>query len=124
MFEYAVLLAQAMEESGKAGIATFVMRDHEYLVAIIAEGGVLRAETMRFPEQLRSPADVGLTAPKKPPADRVRALEHAIAGLHARTLKPDEVKDERAESLRRVAERKLAKGKDVVLEGIGFSARR
>ena len=57
------LLAETMEKSGKAGLATFVMRGKEYLVAIFAEHGILRAETMRFPDELRSPADVGL--PKK-----------------------------------------------------------
>ena len=57
------LLAETMEKGGKAGLATFVMRGKEYLVAIFAEHGILRAETMRFPDELRSPADVGL--PKK-----------------------------------------------------------
>ena len=33
---------------GRAGIATFVMRGKEYLAAIFAEGGTLRAVTMRF----------------------------------------------------------------------------
>ena len=42
------LLAETMERSGKAGIATFVMRGKEYLAAIFAEGGTLRAVTMRF----------------------------------------------------------------------------
>ena len=58
------LLAETMEKDGKAGLATFVMRGKEYLVAIFAEHGILRAETMRFADELRSPADVGL--PKKP----------------------------------------------------------
>ncbi len=31
-------LAEAMEKSGRAGIATFVMRGREYIVAIISEG--------------------------------------------------------------------------------------
>ena len=47
------LLAQSLENMGRAGIATFVMRGKEYLVAIIAEGGVLRAETLRFEDELR-----------------------------------------------------------------------
>ncbi|HER62653.1 MAG TPA: Ku protein, partial [Desulfobacteraceae bacterium] len=41
------LLAEIMERSGRAGIATFVMKEREHLVAIIAEGGILRAETLR-----------------------------------------------------------------------------
>ena len=42
------LLAEVMEKKQYAGIATFVMRAKEYLVAIIAENGILRAETLRF----------------------------------------------------------------------------
>jgi DNA end-binding protein Ku len=47
------LLARAMEDAGRAGIATFVMRDKEYLVAIIGEGGLLRAELLRFRDDPR-----------------------------------------------------------------------
>jgi DNA end-binding protein Ku len=73
------LLAETMEKGGKAGIATFVMRGKEYLVAIFAEHGILRAETMRFPDELRSAKDVGL--PKKPklPAATVHKIEKLIS---------------------------------------------
>ena len=50
------LLAAVMEETDRAGIATFVMRDKEYLVAILSENGVLHAVTLRFADELRSPA--------------------------------------------------------------------
>ncbi|WP_441349333.1 Ku protein [Streptomyces sp. HG99] len=33
------VLQQALSRAGKAGIATFVMRNHEYLVAVKAEAG-------------------------------------------------------------------------------------
>jgi DNA end-binding protein Ku len=42
------LLAKIMEDSGRVGIGTFVMRGKEYLVAIAAENGILRAQTLRF----------------------------------------------------------------------------
>src|SRR5690606_796011 len=62
------LLAAVMEKSKRAGIATFVMRGKEYLVAIFAENGILRAETLRFADELRSADDVGLPEPAKPKA--------------------------------------------------------
>jgi DNA end-binding protein Ku len=37
------LLATTMEKTKRAGIATFVMRGKEYLIAILAENGILRA---------------------------------------------------------------------------------
>jgi DNA end-binding protein Ku len=49
------LLRQAMQESGKVAIATFVMRNKEYLVAIRPEAGVIALETMFFSDEVRSP---------------------------------------------------------------------
>jgi DNA end-binding protein Ku len=108
------LLAAAMESSRRAGIATFVMRDREYLVAIISEDGMLRAETLRFPEELRSPTEVGLAKPKSAPSCETQALVRAIEALGARTLNAEELTDDRSERLRELAERKRAAGEDVV----------
>ena len=50
------LLKRAMKESRKVGIATMVMRNKEYLVAIRPEGDVLALETMFFADEVRSPS--------------------------------------------------------------------
>jgi DNA end-binding protein Ku len=108
------LLAEVMERKGHAGIATFVMREKEYLVAIFAQGGLLRVETLRFADELRSPHDVGL--PEKPAADadRVRAFARAIEKLAKPELAPQELADATAERVRELAERKRKHGQDVV----------
>jgi DNA end-binding protein Ku len=49
------LLRQAMQDSGKVAIATFVMRNKEYLVAIRPDADVLALETMFFADEVRSP---------------------------------------------------------------------
>ena len=49
------LLREAMSEAGKVAIATLVMRNKEYLVAIRPEQGVLALETMYFADEVRSP---------------------------------------------------------------------
>jgi DNA end-binding protein Ku len=49
------LLRQAMEESGKIGIATLILRDKEHLVAIRPGADVLILETMYFPAEIRDP---------------------------------------------------------------------
>src|SRR5437660_264873 len=49
------LLAEVMEKTAQAGIATFVMHGKEYLVAIASENGILRAQTMRFSDEIRNP---------------------------------------------------------------------
>jgi DNA end-binding protein Ku len=108
------LLAQVMEETGRAGIATFVMRAKEYLVAIMAENGILRAETLRFADELRSPADVGLPEPAKPAPAAVRKIEKEIGKRAEAHLDRKELVDHSADRLRKLAQRKLRAGEDVV----------
>jgi DNA end-binding protein Ku len=109
------LLAETMEKNGKAGVATFVMRGKEYLVAIFAEHGILRAETMRFPDELRSPEDVGL--PKKKsriPAATVHKFEKLISAKSKKQLSPARLKDEQTEQLLKLVKKKSAQRKNVV----------
>jgi DNA end-binding protein Ku len=108
------LLARAMQDAGRAGIATFIMRGKEYLVAIVAEGGILRAEILRFRDELRSPEDVGLPKLAKPAADRVREIGKAMRKLHAGKLEEDELHDRYARRLEDLVQRKLDAGEDVV----------
>lgn len=49
------LLRQAMGETSKVGIATFVMRDKEHLVAVRPGDDVLIVETMYFSDEIREP---------------------------------------------------------------------
>jgi len=49
------LLENALEHAGKVGIATFVMRSREYLVAVKAEAGVLTLHTLHWADEIRDP---------------------------------------------------------------------
>jgi DNA end-binding protein Ku len=49
------LLRQAMAEAGRIGIATLVMRNKEYLVAIRPEEDALALHTMYFSDEVRAP---------------------------------------------------------------------
>ena len=108
------LLADVMERTGRAGIATFVMRDKEYLVAILSEGGILRAETLRFADEVRSAEDVGLPEAKKPKAAEVKKLERLIAARSEKELDPDELVDPWTARIEALAEKKQKKGEDGV----------
>lgn len=111
---YAVL-AQTMERGERAGIATFVMRGKEHLVAIVAQGGILRAETLRFADEVRTPADVGLSEPaKKPRAAALRRMERAVASLETDAIPLAPFQDEHAEAIAALAQEKLARGEDVI----------
>ncbi|GAA2299323.1 Ku protein [Streptomyces kunmingensis] len=49
------LLEKALGEAGRAGIATFVMRNHQYLVAVKAEDGLLTLHTLHWADEIRDP---------------------------------------------------------------------
>lgn len=108
------LLAAVMENTGRAGIATFVMRAKEYLIAIFAEKGILRAETLRFADELRSPEDVGLPEPAKPKPAAVKQMTTAINKLKKAELAENELRDEWADRLIALVEKKAKSGKDTV----------
>ena len=108
------LLAKVMEEEQLAGIATFVMRAKEYLVAIIAEHGILRAETLRFSDELRTPESIGLPKPARVAAADVTKMERAIEKLAEKGFDERELVDQSAVRLLDVVEKKLEKDEDVV----------
>jgi DNA end-binding protein Ku len=108
------LLAQVMEDTGRAGIATFVMRAKEYLVAIMAENGILRAETLRFADELRTPESVGLPEPAKPPAAEVKRMDREIGKRMEEKLDTKDLVDRSADRLLKVVREKVKAGDDVV----------
>jgi DNA end-binding protein Ku len=108
------LLAETMEKAGLAGIATFVMRGKEYLVAIFSDHGILRAETMRFADELRSPADVGLPKKKKVAPAKVRKFEKLIAGKTKKQFAGSKLRDEETAALLKLVKRKQKSAKNVV----------
>ena len=107
------LLAQVMEKSGRAGIATFVMRAKEYLVAILAENGILRAETLRFADEVRTPEEIGLPKNGKASPAAVKKFTAAIT-RHSGRVNLREFLDEDAKNLEQLAEKKRKKHVDVV----------
>jgi DNA end-binding protein Ku len=108
------LLAEVIERTGRAGIATFVMRDREYLVAIFARDGILCAETLRFHDETRTAASLGLPEVVKAPPERVSAFEKAIDAISAKALPKGELRDEDDEKLMAIIRRKVKAGKDVI----------
>jgi DNA end-binding protein Ku len=108
------LLAETMQRRGRAGIATFVMRDKEYLVAILAEDGILRAETLRFSDEIRSSKEIGLPKPGRVSKAPVKRFEKLIQQKSAGDISRAELRDERTEKLVKLVERRQARQKDVV----------
>lgn len=108
------LLSSVMERTRRAGIATFVMRDKEYLIAIFAEGGLLRAEILRFHDAVRTPRSVGLPSAerKRVAAAAVKRMARAVAARTREKWKPAPL-SEPGSAIRALAERKFKRGQDV-----------
>jgi DNA end-binding protein Ku len=109
------LLTQVLEEQQRAGIATFVMRGHQHVVAIIAEDQLLRAQTLRFASELRTPETIGLPEPPAQiDAARVERLRAMIREHSEADIDRAELDDDTRERVIALADRKLAEGRDLV----------
>lgn len=108
------LLAETMKKAGQAGVATFVMRGKEYLVAIFSDNGILRAEVMRFPEELRSPKDVDLPEKPKVTAAAVRKFEKLISTKSKKQFSTAKLTDQETERLLKLVKKKKSQRKNVV----------
>ncbi len=110
------LLHKAMQESGKVGIATLVMRNKEYLVAIRPEGKGLALETMYFADEVRSP---GKDLPALPDATDLSAKEIKMAQLLIESMEnewdPEQFHDTHREAVEALVEQKR-QGQEIVIE--------
>ncbi|HYJ10687.1 MAG TPA: Ku protein [Polyangiaceae bacterium] len=108
------LLAATLERANKAGIASFIMRGKQYAVAIVAEDGLLRAETLRFADELRTPDAVGLPKHEEPSAAKVKAMRGAIDRAKKTTVPDKELADTYWQRLEALVETKQKKKEDIV----------
>jgi DNA end-binding protein Ku len=101
------LLREALVRSNKAGIATVVMRNREYLVAVKAESGVLTVHTLHWADEVRDPyREVGNLPEDAQVADR--ELQTAVQLVDALSIdwNPDEYHDTYQERVLQLVEAK------------------
>jgi DNA end-binding protein Ku len=75
------LLVEVMHRKARVGIATFVLHEREYIIAIFSDGAWLQGETLRFVDELRSVDELGLP---KSSAPKALATKYANALAHKR----------------------------------------
>jgi len=96
-----VLLARAMEESGKVAIGRFVMRNKQFTAAIRAEEGRLVMSTLAYADEVVDPADIselqGLDAVEVS-SKEVAMAESLVASLAA-DFEPAKYHDEYREEV-------------------------
>jgi len=108
------LLREAIRESGRIGIAKFILRDAQHLAALEVIDQAMVLTVMRFADELvdtsqfEIPADTGV---RKPELDMAKALVNSLAA----EWDPSKYTDQYRENLMRIIQGK-AKGKEVELE--------
>lgn len=109
------LLVRAMQASGKAAIARFVLRNKEHLAAIRPMDGVLTLTTMRFADEVVSPQELDDVLPDSSPRveKREREMAEKLIESLAADFKPEKYRDEYREQLLSLIDQK-AEGKEVV----------
>ncbi|MCB5179785.1 non-homologous end joining protein Ku [Streptomyces antimicrobicus] len=85
--EYATvyaLLERALDKTHRAGVATFVMRGREYLVALKSEDGVLTLHTLHWADEIRDPREEIPDLPSsrtKTGAKELKMAEQVVSAL-------------------------------------------
>ncbi|MBT2505697.1 Ku protein [Streptomyces sp. ISL-98] len=101
------LMEKAMARTGKAGIATFVMRNHQYLVALKAEGGLLTLHTLHWADEIRDPhKEIGDLPGEAAVTDRELKMAEQLVETLSIDWKPEEFHDTFQEQVAKLIEAK------------------
>jgi DNA end-binding protein Ku len=107
------LLREAIRDSGRIGVAKFILRDAQHLAAVEAIGNALVVSTLRFADEL-----VDTESLRFPTAKAVRKQDRALAKTLIDSLSsdwdPKKYKDDYSENLMRVIKARM-KGKEARL---------
>ncbi|RAJ69855.1 Ku protein [Streptomyces sp. Amel2xB2] len=108
------LLCTALLETGKAGVATFVMHDREYLVALRARDDVLELHTLHWADEVRDPRRElpGLPAGELPVERELSSARRLIEAMSTE-WRPEDYEDTYESRVRQLVEAKR-RGEEVV----------
>ncbi len=108
------LLVEAMEKTKRTAIASFVMREKEYLCAIRPVNGVLCLETMHFGDEVLDAQEV-VDLPSVKVDDREVNMAEKLIDSLTTDFDPTKYKDEYRERVMEMIEKK-AKGEKIVTQ--------
>lgn len=108
------LLREALKRSGRIGIATFVLRNKQYLAAVMPRGDALMLVLLRYAQELKDPEELRLPhgdAKKLKISDaELKMAERLIEDL-ASPWDPARYKDDYKEQLMELIKKKAETGK-------------
>jgi len=107
------LLREAMNESGRIGIAKFIMRETQHLAAVEGIGDALVLSTLRFADELVDTRSLSFPSGKNLKKTELNLAKTLVENLAAE-WDPDKYTDDYQENLMRVIKAKM-KGKEAKL---------
>ncbi|MCX6376805.1 MAG: Ku protein, partial [Armatimonadetes bacterium] len=102
------LLRDALKQTGKVGIAQFLLRDRAHLAAVKPSGDVLVLNQLRYKSELRE--SEGLKLPEAASEDKEMELAVVLIDRLSEPFRPEQYKDTYTEQLRATIEER-AKGR-------------
>jgi len=109
------LLRQAMAEAGRIGIATLVMRNKEYLVAIRPEDDALALHTMYFSDEVRAPGREFPVPDTEDVTDRELSMAQLLIESMESDWDPERYHDTHREKVQSLIEEKRS-GHEIVIQ--------
>jgi DNA end-binding protein Ku len=111
------LLTKAMEDSGKVGIARFVMRTKQYLAAVRPVDGMLMMSTMVYADEVNDPAEISELADIDGVGVSDRELAMATALIESLSAKwePEKFADTHRERVLDLIEQKASGADDITV---------
>jgi len=101
------LLREALQKSGKVGIANVVLRTRQHVAALLVRGDALVLNLLRYAHEIRPAADLDVPAKSAGASPReVRMAEQLIEGMTA-TWKPEAFKDEYRDDVMALVKKKI-----------------
>jgi Ku protein len=106
------LLREALEQSQKLAVATFVLRSRQYVAALMPVDKIIVLDTLRYFQEIQPHPDVVAAAPKKANGASGRELQMALKLVEEMTEKwqPEAFKDTYRDDLMKRIEQKVKAG--------------
>ena len=106
------LLREALQETGRAGIARVVIRTRQYMAALVPRGNLLLLNLLRFSQELRSPSDLDLpgTADEEGVTSQERKMARTLVKSMEQEWQPEQYHDEYRDALMKWIEQKIESG--------------
>lgn len=108
------LLVEALAATNRAGVATFVMRNRQYLTLLRSDNGVLALDTLHWADEVRDPRQLRLPelgSARGKELEMARTLIESMSG----PWDPEEYRDTYTDRVEQLIADKLA-GREVVAE--------